>query len=179
MPENRRVKMTKQLIKDAFIDLMEKLPINKITIKQICANADVNRSTFYAHYCDQYELFREIQGDIISITPGINIYKKEPIMKNLTDFFEYINKNRKIYRILFENSTGTYFRNSILNKVFNREGDDISWVGNEMQLSNRMHFKMLMCALGGITMVEKWIFGQIKAEPAELAAYLTHFIEKS
>lgn len=179
MVENRRVRMTKQLIKDAFCNLLENREITKITVKQICENADVNRSTFYAHYSDQYELFNEIQRDIISITPGINLYKKDPIVNELTKFFEFIHKNRKIYRILFLNSNGVHLRNAILNKLFNRNDADISWIDKEMDLASRMHFKMLMCAFGGMHMVEKWIFGEFESKPAELAAYMAQFIEKA
>lgn len=179
MIENRRVKITKQLIKEAFIDLMEKSPINKITVKEICAMADVNRSTFYAHYCDQYELFEEIQEDIISITPAISLYEKKNVYENLTEFFKFIDRNKKIYKILFENSTGVYFRNRVLNKVFKRDEKDIDWIKNEMKLSDTMHFKMLMCAFGGITMVEKWIFGEFDCDGEKLAAHMAQFIEKA
>lgn len=179
MEVSRRVKMTKKLIKDAFCELMENLPINKITVKQICSLADVNRSTFYAHYCDQYDLFEEIQEDIISITPKVSLYEKDPIHKNLTNLFEFIEENKRIYKILFKNSTGLFFRNRILNKLFNRDDKDIDWIKSEMELGSQMHFKMLMCAFGGITMVEKWIFDEIQASPKELAEYMTMYIEKA
>ncbi len=179
METNRRVKMTKRLIKEAFIKLMEKTKLNKITVKQICENADINRSTFYAHYSDQYELFDEIEEDIINITPKVSLYEKGPILKNLTSFFEFINENKKIYKIIFENSTGMYFRNRVLNKLFNRDDKNISWIKTDLQLNSPMHFKMLMCALGGFAMVEKWIFGEIEASPEELATYMAKFIEKA
>ena len=179
METNRRVKMTKRLIKEAFISLIEKSPLNKITVKQICENADVNRSTFYAHYSDQYELFDEIQEDIINITPKVSLYEKGPILKNLTSFFEFINDNKRIYKVIFENTAGMYFRNRGLNKLFNRDDKSINWVKNEVELKNTMHFKMLMCAFGGITMVEKWIFGEFEASPEELAVYMARFIEKA
>lgn len=176
MKESRRVKMTKKLIKDAFLTLTEKTPINKVTVKQICEKADVNRSTFYAHYADQYDLFEEIQGDIISITPSISLYKKQPIFKALTNFLNFIDKNKKIYRILFSNSVGADFRNSILNKVFNRDGNSIDWINDEMNLANSMHFKMLMCGFGGMTMIENWIFDRFEASPEDLATYMTEYI---
>jgi len=46
MPDNRRVKMTKRLMKEALIDLMDQKPLEKITVTEICKIADVNRSTF-------------------------------------------------------------------------------------------------------------------------------------
>ena len=45
--ESRRVQMTKKLLRESVIELMDKKPLNKISIKDICDNADVNRTTFY------------------------------------------------------------------------------------------------------------------------------------
>ena len=67
--------MTKRLIKEAFIKLMEKTKLNKITVKQICENADINRSTFYAHYSDQYKLFDEIEEDIETAKEVVGVAK--------------------------------------------------------------------------------------------------------
>ena len=39
-------------------------PISKVTIKEICDLADVNRGTFYKHYNDQYHLLNEIQSEL-------------------------------------------------------------------------------------------------------------------
>ena len=46
MAENRRVRMTKKIIKDALLELLDKKPLDKITVTDICNTADLNRSTF-------------------------------------------------------------------------------------------------------------------------------------
>ena len=51
---NTAVKMDK-----ALIDLLEKKDFEYITIKEICAQAGVNRSTFYLHYENTSDLLRE------------------------------------------------------------------------------------------------------------------------
>ena len=48
--ENRRVKYTKRVIKEALIELMANRQVGEISVKKLCEQADVNRSTFYAHY---------------------------------------------------------------------------------------------------------------------------------
>lgn len=47
------------LMDEALINLLEKKDINYITIKEICKNAGVNRSTFCLHYESIYELLEE------------------------------------------------------------------------------------------------------------------------
>ena len=51
---NTAVKMDK-----ALLELLEKKDFEYITIKEICALAEVNRSTFYLHYENTSDLLKE------------------------------------------------------------------------------------------------------------------------
>ena len=48
--ENSTAILSKQLISDSLVDLMQVTPIQEITIKEITENAEVARKTFYRHY---------------------------------------------------------------------------------------------------------------------------------
>jgi AcrR family transcriptional regulator len=63
--QDRRVKYTMALLKEALIELMEKKHISKISVKELCEKADVNRSTFYAHYADAHELLHQIEQEFL------------------------------------------------------------------------------------------------------------------
>ena len=47
---NRRVQFTKTALRDAMLELISEKPLTSITVKDVCARADINRSTFYLHY---------------------------------------------------------------------------------------------------------------------------------
>ena len=66
MKESRKTRYTRMALEDSLIELMTKKPISKITIKELCENADINRTTFYSHYSDQYDLLRQIEDDALS-----------------------------------------------------------------------------------------------------------------
>jgi AcrR family transcriptional regulator len=51
-----RVKRTRQLIKQAFFDLMREKSYPDISIQDIAERATVNRGTFYAHFADKSAL---------------------------------------------------------------------------------------------------------------------------
>ena len=53
-----RIARTDRAIEQAFMELREKNPLEKIKIKDLCAMACINKSTFYAHYEDIYALAR-------------------------------------------------------------------------------------------------------------------------
>ena len=93
---DRRVKYTKMVLEESFITLMEKKDISKITIKEICEKADINRSTFYAHYSDQYDLLRKIENKFLADIQAYleNFDKKytEDILLITEKIFQYIRK---------------------------------------------------------------------------------------
>ncbi|MBQ6863011.1 MAG: TetR/AcrR family transcriptional regulator [Clostridia bacterium] len=101
--ENRRTAMTKKLLQNSLIDILEKKPIHEITIKEICQNADVNRSTFYRHYNTPRELFDEIYNavynDILAIVSKI----EGPALSSpdvLAGILSYCEKNRRLVLVL-------------------------------------------------------------------------------
>ena len=47
---DRRVKYTKKIIKDTFLNLLKEKEISKITVSEICKLSDINRATFYRYY---------------------------------------------------------------------------------------------------------------------------------
>ena len=51
-----RIIKTKKVIYEALIDLMKEKTFEEIKVSDICNKALINRSTFYAHYEDKYEL---------------------------------------------------------------------------------------------------------------------------
>lgn len=58
---DRRKRYTKQVIKDSLFELMKESPVEKITVKELCAAADINRATFYSHFDTMTALLEEIE----------------------------------------------------------------------------------------------------------------------
>jgi AcrR family transcriptional regulator len=52
-----RVRLTRERLGDALVDLIQKKPFDTITVQDVLNRADVSRSTFYTHYRDKNDLF--------------------------------------------------------------------------------------------------------------------------
>lgn len=63
--EDRRTRKTQNALKQIFIGLLKQKEIEKISVTELCRLADINRSTFYLHYCDIYALLEEIEKDCL------------------------------------------------------------------------------------------------------------------
>ena len=61
--DNRSVRNTKRRLREGLLSLMEKTPINEISVKELTELVDVNRGTFYFHYQDIYDLLRDMEQD--------------------------------------------------------------------------------------------------------------------
>ncbi|WP_125582608.1 TetR/AcrR family transcriptional regulator [Levilactobacillus cerevisiae] len=63
---NRRAQYTQQTIQDTVLGLLESKPINAISVTEVCAQADVNRTTFYRYYTDIYDCVACIEKDFVA-----------------------------------------------------------------------------------------------------------------
>lgn len=62
---DRRIRKTQKALQEAFIQLVMEKELNQITIKELCARADINKSTFYLHYRDIYDLASALKGRLL------------------------------------------------------------------------------------------------------------------
>ena len=106
--EYRSAARTRRLIRDAYVNLMQEKPIDKISISDIVREADLNRGTFYAHYSNPMDVLMEIADEILGDVQGFfadfsfTDFLKNPmplllrveklVMDNL-DFYRRINLN--------------------------------------------------------------------------------------
>jgi len=112
---DRRCIKTRKAIKQVFIRLMTEKDINKITIKEIADEANINRKTFYSHYTDVNGVLDDIENDVLEQLCGIiesfdiqkAIYDPYPIFKELTniinndfDFYKYLLQSTSDSRLL-------------------------------------------------------------------------------
>ena len=67
MAEDVRIIKNKRVIENAIILLLQRKEFSKITIQDICQEALVSRSTFYAHYLDKYDLLEKIVDKYFSV----------------------------------------------------------------------------------------------------------------
>ena len=71
MKDSRKTLMTKKVFREVLLELLQSKPLSKITITEICEKADLNRSTFYAHYVEVGDLLHEIENEMISNIPKV------------------------------------------------------------------------------------------------------------
>ena len=99
---DRRSQRTRQLISDAFVELLLEKGYETISIREVIARANVGRSTFYSHYKDKDELFvsqLDHLMDLLSQHVPQELSEKNPFFPSL-GLLLHIKQQYKLYRIL-------------------------------------------------------------------------------
>ena len=61
-----RIQKTEKAIRDAFLDIRRKQPLEKIKVRTICQRAMINTSTFYNHYRDVQDLSDKLENELLA-----------------------------------------------------------------------------------------------------------------
>ena len=86
------------MICNCFLDMLEEMPIQKITVKGICEKAEINRSTFYRYYKDPYDLMEQIESELWeSFRQQIVGRSNGDITQALEEMFLAIRNERIVY----------------------------------------------------------------------------------
>lgn len=116
---NQRTRISKLLFKNALMDLLkEKGSISKVSVRELCDRAELNRSTFYAHYQEPKDLLHEIETELLDATEEHlkKIGQENDIgaHKYLLSFLQYIKENDKPFRTLLIDAADPDFRSRFM-----------------------------------------------------------------
>ena len=73
--QDPRTVQTKVLIKQTLLDMMKKTAFEKITVSELCKIAEINRGTFYLHYCDLWAVLEELEEEALQEESSTELYQ--------------------------------------------------------------------------------------------------------
>lgn len=177
--EDRRIRLTKQAIRESLIELMQEYPISKISVKMLCEAADINRSTFYAHYADQYDLLRQVQQEVMEgftqqifashLTAG-----SEQAVSMLVQILDYAKNNAELFMLLMNEEGDGDFRRSL---IIIAQQKAIQEIREDKRLDARTAAYLETFAISGyISIIRKWLEDGCVDEPEPLAELMTKLL---
>ena len=112
---NRRTQYTTQVIKEAYLQLLKENELTKIKVTEICKRADVNRGTFYNHFEDTSDLFREIENDLMKkLKPIVALQPHEQLQDWLKRFIIVLKENEPVSQIILAD----YQNSAVVKAIF-------------------------------------------------------------
>ncbi len=149
--QSRRVAMTKKMIKEALITLLDDNDISRISISDVCALADVNRSTFYSHYTGLKEVLTDIEDDIIARLPVVETAERD-LRAAMKSMLSFIKENSELIMVMVIKRKDDSFMEKLIISVLSRY-EHLSRDENKTET----RLKYLFCISGIVGIIKEWI----------------------
>ncbi len=95
-----RVRYTRMIIEQCFLELLEEKPVAKITVTELCEKAQINRATFYKHYRDVPQLLEKLEEDLFDQVRDMFRDHAQNMETMLLDMMNYTRKEWKRFMAL-------------------------------------------------------------------------------
>ena len=115
---DRRQRKTRQAVYDAFTALLEKKSYSNITVQEIIDEADIGRSTFYAHFETKDELLRALCTEIFEHVFSPELEKERThdfsqscgiVEAEITHILYHLQESRRYIRGILSSESGELF----------------------------------------------------------------------
>lgn len=187
MVEDRRVRKTKNAIKQAFIKLLAEKELERITIQDITTLADVNRGTFYLHYEDKYILLSDLEDEILaSLADEIGTSKLVMQDSNLEDFAKnfskkilkniilHIQKDIDFYLVIFKLDRKSQLEDKISELMY---ANMVKIISNKQKISGiPINYFHSYVSGATISFIKHWVQDNNRMEPNIVADHLFKII---
>ncbi len=178
MKENQRIVVTKRMLKEGLLRLLETKELDKIHINELCEEASINRATFYRHYVTVQDVLLELEIDFVkqmvpSIRPMADVSE---IRRQLETACTYIYDHRDIAKILFKNNTDQDMMAG-LSELY-RQYWELRKSESGFSHMDDATARIVVSMLGGgcYCLLRQWIMEDIQKTPREIAAIMCNVI---
>lgn len=156
MGEDKRVRRTKKLLRQALAELMREKEFKNITVSDVVRSADINRGTFYTYYQDVFDLREKVENEMIdtlremikNALSGPDVTTMRPVIEQAIGYLE---ENHDLtYALLRDRGTGSFEQKLMAlmeecsEKIRPPRGEDD-------------YFPIWFVAAGCIGMMKKWM----------------------
>lgn len=173
MKTDLRIVKTKNSLYYALIELLKEKTFEEIKVSNICEKALINRSTFYSHYNDKYELFVDL---INTLKDSLKTELKEIEEDNLKDYYlkmikvflNHIEGKEDIYKSILVNNRSSI----IIDMIYDTIKEDINerTNNNDKGVPNDVFTSYY---LGGVVnIVIEWFKNNKKYSKEQMIEYL-------
>ena len=179
--EYRSAVRSRRLIRQAFLELLRQKPYEKITVTDIVTAADINRSTFYAHYPDVRGLVEEIVGEAINhsteLADSLNIreFLSDPI-PFLRELTSYGSDNQELYALLsrsdFAQRQMEHLKRTLIDAALHSPAFPES-----VRSSPEFRIHISFFVGGTLTLYTMWLQGELDCTVEDITRHLSQLIQ--
>ncbi len=177
---DRRKKYTRMVLKDSLMESLKEKPISSVTVKEICEQADINRSTFYTHYSDQYDLVEQIESELINdmekYLNSVNFEMDEEAKEMTERLLDYLASRADDCKTLLNYEGDSTFQRKVTSVAYR-------FILNEGMTAKNIdpsisEYISSFIVNGSIQMMKLWLYNNMDRSPKEMSQLINDFINK-
>ncbi|GAA3411094.1 TetR/AcrR family transcriptional regulator [Paenibacillus hodogayensis] len=180
--KDRRIVRTRSMITDALLALLQKRAYAEISIIDITEQANINRSTFYAHYIDKDDLLNKMidekldrliaLGRFHQASPASTSAFNEPDPYYVA-LFEHLGEHDIFYRVMLDRPAAGDFNAKMQDIIKSSFFSRISNMGLDQKLQVPLDILLdyIGCSTQGV--IATWLFNNRMYSPHYMALQLT------
>lgn len=171
--DNQRARLTRLLLKQAYLELMRE-KAGRITVKELCERAEVNRSTFYLHYNEPNDILIELEDETVGhIRDAMStlgaIDKPSPdVSAQVSSFLNYVRRDGELYRLFLVDNNDAHFRRKLRDEAL-RIAEDSFRIEMEPE---RKRAVFLYIVSGALEVLTDWVRSDFALPDAAVAQVL-------
>lgn len=174
---------SRQLIKQAFAQLLNEKDMSKITVTDIVDRAGISRGTFYAHYLDVYDLHVAIQNNMMeSVDEAISSIGIDNIMRDPSEAIRtgiaFLQKNKDYYKLFVTSKDGDNLVRRLILMIYEKYNERIGELTT--QSNSRVITYYLTYTLGGMkSLLLDWIGSATALTADDCANLIIQYVTSS
>ena len=169
--ENQRIMITRRLLKENLIELLKEKSIDKISVTELCQRAEINRSTFYAHYSVPKDVLLEIKRDFAAqIAESLHSLDENATPKDaIRRICEFIAENADLERIILSNSDDDEATEAALGNIFGIWNIAAPFICDRNLSEDARRLVTVFFHQGFFRVIREWIIHEVPITPVEIA----------
>lgn len=185
--EDLRVQKTIEAIQSTFENMICEMDYEKITVKELCERARINKKTFYRYYDVLDDLLSELQSIMTQeYLERIADYRiPEELDKINREFFLYSVEKGMVYEKITCSGSYNYIRNKMVNNVMSSTWGKSTWF--QLLDSSKQNILLSFIQSASVEMYRRWVADGKKIPLEEiieisnqlLCAGVNGFVEKT
>ena len=172
--EDRRITMTKRLLKDALTELLRKEDIYHVSIRELCERADVNRTTFYKYYGNQFDLLADMENDLLGfLSDTLREYAANPV-RIIETICRHMEEHLEFGRLIVNNNVDPLFPQKLFSLEVLREAVLMNY--SSLQNEKLQEYLFNFITYGSYRIFCLWLNKDQREPPEEIALLLVRMI---
>lgn len=171
--ENQRVVLTKRLLGEGLLRLLEKKELAKITVTELCRESGINRATFYKYYGCPEDVLAAIKEQffqkLLALQEQNTVKTPTTYIESLGRICAYFYEHKKLSKHIIQNMD--FNISDILEKLSQGQNGMYEYLENNFD-SDGVKLASTYIGYGTYSVVRQWLVNDIAKTPKEIEAII-------